>query len=135
MPDPWCMYQFKNGVVINDMFLPHQIPEGWYDSPKAAKKGGDDWNATQKKQEQEEKDKPTKEDLDVREADLDCLSEALKELGEEQEARDSILDKREVALKLREDALEAKLSDKVDGRSKAGRALKAKADGNSSGSD
>jgi len=35
--DPWCMYQVKDGVVINAMFLPDRIPEGWYDSPKAAK--------------------------------------------------------------------------------------------------
>ena len=36
--DPWCMYQVKGGVVINAMFLPDRIPEGWYDSPKAAVK-------------------------------------------------------------------------------------------------
>lgn len=35
--DPWCMYQVKDGEVINAMFLPDQIPEGWYDSPGAAK--------------------------------------------------------------------------------------------------
>ena len=35
--DPWCMYQVKGGVVINAMFLPDRIPEGWYDSPKAAR--------------------------------------------------------------------------------------------------
>ena len=34
--DPWCMYRFENGQVINKMFHPDQIPEGWYDSPKAA---------------------------------------------------------------------------------------------------
>ncbi len=35
--DPWCMYQVKDGKVVNAMFLPDRIPEGWYDSPKAAK--------------------------------------------------------------------------------------------------
>ncbi len=35
--DPWCMYQVRDGVVVNELFLPHLIPEGWYDSPKAAK--------------------------------------------------------------------------------------------------
>lgn len=35
--DPWCMYQVKGGEVINAMFLPDRIPEGWFDSPKAAK--------------------------------------------------------------------------------------------------
>jgi hypothetical protein len=35
--DPWCMYQVKDGKVINQLFDPDQIPEGWYDSPKAAK--------------------------------------------------------------------------------------------------
>ena len=35
--DPWCMYQVKDGKIINDLFLPHMIPEGWYDSPKTAK--------------------------------------------------------------------------------------------------
>lgn len=35
--DPWCMYQVKDGKVINDLFLPHLIPDGWYDSPGAAK--------------------------------------------------------------------------------------------------
>ena len=31
------MYQVKNGQVINKLFHPDRIPEGWYDSPKAAK--------------------------------------------------------------------------------------------------
>ena len=35
--DPWCMYQVKDGKVINDLFQPSMIPEGWYDSPKAAR--------------------------------------------------------------------------------------------------
>ncbi|MEE8289572.1 MAG: hypothetical protein V3R25_09185 [Nitrosomonadaceae bacterium] len=35
--DPWCMYKAENGQVINAMFHPDSIPEGWYDSPKAAK--------------------------------------------------------------------------------------------------
>lgn len=35
--DAWCMYQVRDGKVVNDMFLPDRIPEGWYDSPKAAK--------------------------------------------------------------------------------------------------
>ena len=35
--DPWCMYQVKGGEVINDMFHPDRIPDGWYDSPGAAK--------------------------------------------------------------------------------------------------
>ena len=35
--DPWCMYQVKDGKVIDAMFLPNRIPEGWYDSPGAAK--------------------------------------------------------------------------------------------------
>ena len=35
--DPWCMYQVKDGKVIDAMFLPSRIPEGWYDSPGAAK--------------------------------------------------------------------------------------------------
>jgi len=34
--DPWCMYKMENGKVINAMFDPTQIPEGWYDSPGAA---------------------------------------------------------------------------------------------------
>ena len=35
--DPWCMYQVKDGQVINQMFDPDDVPKGWYDSPKAAK--------------------------------------------------------------------------------------------------
>lgn len=35
--DPWCMYQVKDGAVINQLFHPDRIPDGWYDSPKAAK--------------------------------------------------------------------------------------------------
>jgi hypothetical protein len=37
--DPWCMYKFENGVVINKLFDPDAIPKGWYDSPRAAKEG------------------------------------------------------------------------------------------------
>lgn len=36
--DPWCMYQCKDGKVINKLFQPDAIPDGWFDSPKAAKK-------------------------------------------------------------------------------------------------
>jgi len=39
--DPWCMYKVEGGQVINQLFNPDQIPEGWYDSPKAAKAGFD----------------------------------------------------------------------------------------------
>lgn len=35
--DPWCRYQVRDGVMIDKLFLPHLIPEGWYDSPGAAK--------------------------------------------------------------------------------------------------
>ena len=35
--DPWCMYQIKDGKVINKLFHPDAIPDGWFDSPKAAK--------------------------------------------------------------------------------------------------
>jgi hypothetical protein len=35
--DEWCMYQVKDGLVINQMFHPDRIPKGWFDSPKAAK--------------------------------------------------------------------------------------------------
>ena len=35
--DPWCMYQIKDGKVISQLFDPLAIPDGWYDSPKAAK--------------------------------------------------------------------------------------------------
>ena len=34
--DPWCMYKFENGQVINQLFHPDQIPDGWHDSPGAA---------------------------------------------------------------------------------------------------
>jgi len=34
--DPWCMYQVRGGKVINKLFDPTQIPDGWYDSPSAA---------------------------------------------------------------------------------------------------
>ena len=38
--DPWCMYHMNDsGAVINDMFHPDLIPDGWYDSPGAAKEG------------------------------------------------------------------------------------------------
>ena len=36
--DPWCMYQVNGaGVVIDQDFDPDNIPDGWYDSPGAAK--------------------------------------------------------------------------------------------------
>ena len=82
--DPWCMYQVKDGKVINDLFLPHLIPEGWHDSPKAAKA------AVEAKVEQP---KP-------------------------------------------EPKIEAKVAvTKVDGRTKAGKALKAKTNDNSTRAD
>ncbi|MBL4664262.1 MAG: hypothetical protein JKY22_12090 [Flavobacteriaceae bacterium] len=37
--DPWCMYKFENGQVVNKLFDPDKIPKGWFDSPKAAKAG------------------------------------------------------------------------------------------------
>jgi len=35
--DPWCMYQLVEGKIINKLFHPDEIPNGWYDSPKAAR--------------------------------------------------------------------------------------------------
>ena len=37
--DPWCMYKVENGIVINKLFDPLYIPDGWYDSPRAARAG------------------------------------------------------------------------------------------------
>lgn len=37
--DPWCMYQLVDDRVISALFDPDEIPEGWYDSPKAARLG------------------------------------------------------------------------------------------------
>ena len=37
--DPWCMYRVENGLIINKLFDPDKIPGGWFDSPKAARKG------------------------------------------------------------------------------------------------
>ena len=37
--DPWHMYQSKCGTVISKLFDPDNIPDGWYDSPGAAKAG------------------------------------------------------------------------------------------------
>lgn len=37
--DPWCMYKLENDVVINMLFDPNNIPDGWYDSPRAARLG------------------------------------------------------------------------------------------------
>lgn len=39
LKDPWCMYQYKDGKVVSDLFNPDHIPEGWYDSPRSAKAG------------------------------------------------------------------------------------------------
>ena len=35
--DPCYMYQVFNGVVEARLFDPREIPDDWYDSPKAAK--------------------------------------------------------------------------------------------------
>ena len=35
--NPWHMYKVEGGEVINRLFTPGHIPDGWYDSPKAAK--------------------------------------------------------------------------------------------------
>ena len=37
MADHWCMYKVEDGQVINQLFEPSEIPNGWYDSPKAAR--------------------------------------------------------------------------------------------------
>lgn len=36
--DPCWMYQVVKGTVKSQMFDPREVPEGWYDSPPAAKK-------------------------------------------------------------------------------------------------
>ena len=35
--DPCWMYQLQGSEVKSELFDPRKIPEGWYDSPKAAK--------------------------------------------------------------------------------------------------
>ena len=35
--DPFCMYQAQGSEVINKLFDPLKIPDGWYDSPAAAR--------------------------------------------------------------------------------------------------
>ena len=35
--DPCFMYQIQGSEVKGELFHPKQVPEGWYDSPKAAK--------------------------------------------------------------------------------------------------
>jgi len=140
MSHPWCMYKSVSGTVITQMFLPQNIPSGWYDSPGAAEEGGDDWvTAEQNGEHMTEKSlsevylKESYQDQKDREKALNELSSRLEDIERKQEARDEILDDREVELKLREDALadrqgvadNAKLV-KVDGRSKAARDAKKK---------
>ncbi len=36
-PNAWCMYQLEGDRVISKLFTESHIPEGWYDSPKAAR--------------------------------------------------------------------------------------------------
>ena len=112
----WCMYQVINGPLVTQMFDESQIPDGWHDSPDAAEEGGADWNASEMQKEEdainirenkidEAKLKEIHQSLNDRETGLDVISAALDKKEAEQEARDTILDEREVALKLREDAL------------------------------
>ena len=35
--DPCWMYQVQGSEVKGELFHPKQVPNGWYDSPKAAK--------------------------------------------------------------------------------------------------
>ena len=35
--DPTWMYQVQGSEVKGELFHPKQVPNGWYDSPKAAK--------------------------------------------------------------------------------------------------
>ncbi|WP_299077179.1 hypothetical protein [uncultured Paraglaciecola sp.] len=35
--DPWCMYKIRDGRVVSETFDPLYVPNGWHDSPKAAK--------------------------------------------------------------------------------------------------
>ena len=35
--DPCWAYKLVNGEVKGELFHPKEIPEGWFDSPKAAK--------------------------------------------------------------------------------------------------
>jgi len=94
--DPWCMYQVKDGVVINAMFLPDRIPKGWYDSPKAAKQALID---------------PTEM---FREKAMHILGERQSDANKENTR---------------------KILEKIDGRTKAGRKLKAKVDDHCTGTN
>ena len=35
--DRWCMYQVQDGKVVDQLFHPDVIPDGWYESPALAK--------------------------------------------------------------------------------------------------
>jgi len=113
--DPWCMYQVKDGVVINAMFLPDRIPEGWYDSPKAAKQALID---------------PT-----------EMFREKATEINRETamriiEAPKSAHDPKVTIYSAEVELVEPKeINIKVDGRTKAGKAAKAKLNDDSSRTD
>jgi len=98
--DPWCMYQVKDGVVINAMFLPDRIPEGWYDSPKAA----------------------TLARIDELDAEINRET-AMEIIGEPQSSANKVNTQKILN------------TIKVDGRTKAGKKLKAKLDDHCTGTN
>ncbi len=45
MADKWYMYQVQGSDVKSELFDPDKIPDGWYDSPGAAKAACEPKNA------------------------------------------------------------------------------------------
>lgn len=123
----WCMYKVVEGKVTTGMFLPDAIPDGWYDSPGAAKEGGIDWVTSENNRMHEEANHLSRADLEEmhqsqndRQATLVSrgfdLNKAIlnQELASNKlDERERVLKKREAAIKIREDSFKKASSAKV----------------------